>query len=93
MRRIATVVCSLLLVLFMSIGSALSDCGHGLPAPCAQCSAAGTGGGAATPEQPQKKKGRKATQKADVPATGTGFLNALELVLSKTVGLDLGRLF
>ena len=86
MRRVTTLVCSTLIALMLLAAAVNGDCGHTGQQPCPICAAS-------TAPPQQKSKAKKATQKQGVRSAGFGFLDIVELVLTKSTGLGLERLF
>jgi hypothetical protein len=86
MRRVTTLVCSTVIALLLVSTTVFGGCGHTGSAPCTICDAQ------SIVVQP-KTKAKKATQKLGVPSAGFGFLDIVELVLAKSTGLGLERLF
>lgn len=87
MKSISSLVGSLLIIIFLIVGTAIADCGHGTPTGqvCLSCET--------NRVVIQPKKAGKVTQKAGAASAGIGLLDIVKLVLSKSTGLGLDRLF
>lgn len=86
MKKLTMLCCPVLMVALLLVSNVLAECGHSSPTPCPIC--------ASSAAQPQpKSKTKRATQNAGVPSAGFLFLDVLELVLAKSTGLGLERLF